>query len=473
MNMIRRTLQHTFTLGQCLGWIALVLALLTLGAHFYRAGEYGVAACAAGVILFLCLRSAWKQYAAAFFLLWGAAEWVHSSYTLAAMRMHMGLPWQRAALILMAVSLLTALAGVYALQRARRLADAGSLPDALGPNASAKSGASALPGTATPLLQGVVFITTFLILFYLRQGANLSFLLLERYFPLLGSVQIFFASWYAAFVAGLLAAPGKSRKSRRWIWLAFCCVFFAQFFLGLAGMQGMLLTGKLHVPIPGFIIFAPIFRESFNVMPIIVIVATLLAGSAWCSHLCYFGPMDALAAGRGGTTARPQWMQTALRYGRPAVLGVGVLATLALRAAGIATGTAIGIAVAFGIVSLLLMAALSVKYRFMAHCTMFCPLGIAVDLLGRLSPWRIRVDRSGCDNCGACEKVCKYAAITPESRARGRTDLRCSLCRDCLGVCKKNALYLHCPGLSRTKAAAVFTGLIAVLHALFFSVAMV
>ena len=470
MNMIRRKLQHSFTLGQCLAWLVLVLVLLTLGAHFYRAGEYGVAACAAGAILFLCLQSAWKQYAVALFLLWGAAEWVHSSYSLAAMRMHMGLPWLRAALILMAVALLTALAGVYALQRARRLTDGNASQEAF-----AKDGAATLPGNTSPspFFQGAVFIVTFMLLFYLRQGAPISFLLLERFFPMLGSVQIFFAAWYAAFVAGLLASPGKSRKTRRWIWLAFCCVFFAQFFLGLAGLQSALLTGKLHVPIPGFIIFAPIFRESFSVMPIIVLVATLLTGSAWCSHLCYFGPMDAMAAGGKGAAARPQGMQKLLRYGRLSVLCIGVLATLALRAAGITTGTAVGIAVAFGLVSLLLMAALSARYRFMAHCTMFCPLGIAVDLLGRLSPWRIRVDRSGCDNCGACEKVCKYAAITPESRERGTTDLRCSLCRDCLGVCKKNALYLHCPGLSRARAAAVFTGLVAVLHALFFSVAMV
>ena len=100
-------------------------------------------------------------------------------------------------------------------------------------------------------------------------------------------------------------------------------------------------------------------------------------------------------------------------------------------------------------------------------------MGLAVNCLSRLSPWRIRVDARVCDHCGACEKVCAYAAITRDSRSMGTTLPRCSLCRDCVGTCARKAITLQCPGLSPEAAWKVFAGLLAVLHALFLAAAMV
>lgn len=451
MTTIRAFLNRSFTLGQCFAWIWLAFAVLTLGAHFYRGSEYGLALCVGGILLFLCMDSTWKQYAAAFFLIWGMVEWGESAYVLAKMRMHMGMPWMRGAGILLVVGVVTGLAGKYALSRAAERDEKGS----------------------TALFQGVVFICTFLVLHSLRQGAKMEFLLLERYVPLLGSVQMFFVAWYAAWISGKLLDPRQSRKVRRFAWALFAVVFFAQFFLGLFGMERMLLTGKLHVPIPGIIIFAPLFRDSFSVMPFIVLVSTLLAGSAWCSMLCYFGPFDALAAGTKPVRPYPAGLQTALRWGRVVVLGAGVAAALGLRAAGIGTMAAIASATAFGVVSIVLMAVVSRRYGGMVHCTAFCPMGLVANIAGRLSPWRLRVDKNSCDNCGACEKVCRYSAITPESRGQGKTLLRCSLCRDCVGVCKNSALSVSFPGLSAKTSGTIFAGLICVLHAVFLSVAMV
>ena len=451
MSSIRDFFNRSFTLGQCVAWLGLVLALGLMGAHFYRAGEYGITLCAAGMIVFLCCNAAWKQYAAAFFLFWGMLEWGDSALDLAGMRMQMGMPWVRGAAILAAVGLVTGFAGKYAFARARSKDEEGSMA----------------------LFQGVVFMASFLTLFYLRQAARMEFFLLERYLPLFGSVQIFFVSWYGAFLAGKLADRKTTRKFRRIAWTLFGIVFFAQFFLGLLGVEGMLLTGKLHVPIPAFIVFAPIFRDSMSMMPFIVLAATLLAGSAWCSMLCYFGPFDSVAAGSKGVKPYPASFVFLLRWGRIIVLVTGSAAALGLRALGIDLSTAVAIAVAYGAVSLLVMALVSRRYSAMSHCMTFCPMGLVVNLLGRVSPWRVRVNREVCDNCGACEKICKYNAITPESRAEGKTLLRCSLCRDCLTVCRNQALYLRCPGLSPRAAWAVFTGLTTVLHVVFLSVAMV
>jgi polyferredoxin len=297
-------------------------------------------------------------------------------------------------------------------------------------------------------------------------------LLLERFFPGLGAAEIFPVAWYGSFAAGLLADARRARKARVRLWLVFACVFFAQFVLGLCGVGQMLLTGRLHVPVPAFILYGPLFRGEMNVMPFIVLASTLLAGSAWCSMLCYFGPFDALASQRRELRPLPPFLKGMMRWGRPAVLATGIALALVLGRSGMDTGTAIALAAAYAALSLLFMAAVSRRWGGMLHCGTFCPMGMLVSLLSRLSPWRLRVDSTLCDDCGACEKLCRWRAITPESRAQGRTLMRCTLCRDCVGACRKHALSVRCAGLPATLSEKLFCGVLASLHAIFLAAAM-
>ncbi len=445
--------------------IWLFSALVLLGAHFYRASEYGIALCCAGMLFFTAGTSAWKRYALAFFLLWGAVEWGDAALHLVRARAAFGAPWLRAGLILLSVAAYTALAGLYAL-RSAQAAQSAKLATPAGPDQKATEERHAL-------LKAAVFIGTFVSLYYLRRNAPLDFLLFERYLPVFGAVQLFFAACYAAFATEKLTDPAVARKTRRLLWLFFGCVFFGQFFLGLYGLGGMLLTGKLHAPLPAFILFAPLFRDSLSVMLFISLVAALLTGSAWCSLLCYFGPFDALAAGTKAARPLPDRFAPLLKYGRPAVLVLGALAAFALGRAGLGRTQAVLLCLAFAVCGILIMMSASSGRRRMLHCTAFCPMGLAVNLLGRLAPWRMRVNSSTCNHCGACETACKYSAITRESRERGKTLLRCSLCRDCMAVCPKRSITLRCPGLSPTAAHTLFVGLLAWLHALFLNIAMV
>ena len=76
-------------------------------------------------------------------------------------------------------------------------------------------------------------------------------------------------------------------------------------------------------------------------MPLIVLASTLLAGSAWCSMLCYFGPFDSLAAGKKGVQPYPSWLLVLQRYGRATVLVAGVLLALVLGHTGLAFSAAV------------------------------------------------------------------------------------------------------------------------------------
>ena len=109
------------------------------------------------------------------------------------------------------------------------------------------------------------------------------------------------------------------------------------------------------------------------------------------------------------------------------------------------------------------------------QCTMFCPLGIVIAVLGKISPWRIRVAAKKCDHCGACEKICAYRAISSASRIQDKAGFQCSLCMDCLPVCKHQAISLHSRGipLSGTTTKHVFLVVLVVVHVVFVAFARV
>lgn len=429
-------------------WVSLMILLLA--AHFWRMGESGLALCMVLVCGVHAGGRPWKRYAVGFVLVAGAFEWANAASSLAVLRLALGQPWLRGAFILTGVSFFTAVAAVNCFRTGGGLRrDAGE----------------------RPLVQACAFILVFLALYFLRM-LKPDALLLERLLLRGGAVQIVLMAWYAAFIAGKLVQPRSSRGVRRWAWLLFSLFFFGQLLLGILGVPHMLMTGQLHVPVPAFIVFGPVYRGELNMMPFLALFAALVTGRAWCSMLCYFGAFDALAAASGPVRPAPPWLRFAVRWGRLLVLALGVLVALGLRVSGQATGVAVGAGAVFCFVSLFVLLFFSRRHASMVHCTALCPMGLVMNLLGHLSPWRMRVDTRACDQCGACEKVCRYRAITAESRTRGTTLLHCSLCRDCTAVCAKKAVGLRAFGRGG-QSEAVFIVLVVTLHVLFLSIARV
>lgn len=83
------------------------LALVMLGAHFYRAASWpSVLACLA-LLSVLLWRRPWVPRLMLVAMLLGSLQWLWSAFWLVQQRQALGQPWQRLAFILLAVALAT------------------------------------------------------------------------------------------------------------------------------------------------------------------------------------------------------------------------------------------------------------------------------------------------------------------------------------------------------------------------------
>ncbi|AGW13050.1 4Fe-4S binding protein [Megalodesulfovibrio gigas] len=428
--------------------LLVTLALLLFAAHTLRLGDLGLVAALLGCIALAWTRWAWARWTLTAVLGWGAVVWVQTGSRLVAMRLAMDAPWERLALIMAAVTLVTVAAmGCLHLPAARRRHATGA------ETAAVRAGAVLL----TALLLGVA-----------RAKAGFPILLLDRFAPGWGWLQIAGMAWYAGWLAQAVLDPRRHRRWRPWLWAGFSALFFGQLLLGLAGWTVFLMTGTLHLPVPALILGGPLFRGEGLFMLILFLSTVVLVGPAWCSHLCYIGAWDDQASRRAGrikgSAGRWIWL------GRGATLALTVIVALGLRAAGVPGTTAVWIAAGFGLLGVGAMLALSTRMGSMIHCTTLCPMGLVGNLLGRCTPWRMAMGQ-GCTRCGACSRVCRYGALETADIERGRAGLSCTLCGDCVAVCRHAAMEYRCTGLSAGTARRVFIVLVISLHAAFAAVA--
>ena len=152
-----------------------------------------------------------------------------------------------------------------------------------------------------------MFSASVLFLFLLDALAPFRLLLGERVLPWQGvnGFVILLLAWWGGYCAEGLLNPQASPRRRRLMWTVFASVFFLQFLLGVTVASSLLMTGRLHVPVPFMMISGPVYRGEGIFMLALFSVSVLLAGSAWCSHLCYFGVWDCLSAASSRRKGRP------------------------------------------------------------------------------------------------------------------------------------------------------------------------
>jgi len=292
-------------------------------------------------------------------------------------------------------------------------------------------------------------------------------LLLERFAPGWGALEIAGLMAWAAFVARRM---GDARAARRWrprVWRLFSVAFFGQLLLGLVGVERCLMSGTLHLPVPAVILAGPAWRGGGWFMLGLLATTLVLVGPAWCSHLCYLGAWDDTASrARRTPAALPRWA----RPGRPLLLALTVGVAALLRVLGAPTASAAWLGGAFGLGGVAVMLLASRRLGTMAHCTAWCPVGWVTALAGRLHPLKVRFG-PGCTDCLVCTAACRFDALAPDDVARRRVGFSCTLCGDCVGACRHSALAFSFPGLGALGARRLFLVLVVGLHAAFLGLA--
>ncbi len=431
------------------------LSLLLMGAHFLRNGEWGLALFWAACAILPWMGRGWSLKAAQGLLAFGFFLWLRVGLDMVRLRMGLEEPWTRAAIILGAVAALTCVSLAL-------LEKAGQWRETRGQESrKQETGTEKNAPAAT-------FLLTLLALAAARTLApGPTILLADRFLPGAGWVEIFLLALYAALVTRAMLDPTRSAQWRLRIWLLFSIVFFSQLGLGLLLDQRFLMTGDLHLPVPALIVAGPVYRGSGLFMPGLFLVAVLLAGSAWCSHLCYLGGWDGLAA-RG--KPRPGAVPRFLLKLRLPLLVLTPLVAFGLRLADVGPLPAGALAAAFGLVGVAVMIFVSRREGVMAHCTTWCPIGLLANVAGKISPWRVSL-KDGCTECGVCARACRYNALAPERIRKRQPGLTCTLCGDCVAACPSGQIGYTFPWLSPEAARGAFLALTLWLHAVFMGTA--
>jgi len=292
-------------------------------------------------------------------------------------------------------------------------------------------------------------------------------LMLERLVVGAGWIEAVLLAGYSSWLLAKIYATRDTPVWRLRLWTLFSIVFFTQLAIGLLGVERFLMSGELHLPIPAMIIAGPLYRGEGLFMPILFVATILFVGPAWCSYLCYIGSWDLNSA---LARKRLQPLKVNRFWIRLGIVAVVISTALTLRQLGASSLVATWIGAAFGIVGVGIIVAISRRIGVMVHCAMFCPIGLAANVLGKLSPFRLTID-DGCTECGVCSFKCRYDALrTADIQAR-RAGLTCTLCGDCLASCKGNSIEYRFATLSPQVARTTFLVLVVALHAVFLGVA--
>jgi NAD-dependent dihydropyrimidine dehydrogenase PreA subunit len=427
-------------------YLPIILSCLILIAHHSRAGEPGFMGLWLTVPFALFLKRRWADRAIQLMMLAGALEWVLTIQFFVEIRQLMGMPYTRMALILSGVTLFTALSGLLLETRGRK----NRLPD------------------SDPVGAGLgAFLFTAALLVPVQVFSPETGLLAERFLVEAGWWQSFLLAMYAGWLSDRLRDPRQISKLRPRVWLIFSAIFFTQLILGVAGIEKLLMTGKLHLPVPALIAAGPLYRAGGFFMAILFSASVLLVGPAWCSWLCYIGAWDdRLSRAVKKPTPLPGW--------RPWMrIGIVVLVfavAFGLGRLGLSGVTAAWLAAGFGLFGVGVMVFWSRRNGNMVHCTTYCPMGWVATRLGKVSPWRLKIS-DGCTDCGACTPACRYDALYPQDVLNRVPGEACTLCGDCVTNCPTGSLQYRLPGMDPTRARTIFFVMVAAMHAAWIGVA--
>jgi len=297
-------------------------------------------------------------------------------------------------------------------------------------------------------------------------------LMFDRFIDGAGWFQIAILASYGAFLAHKMKDPAQSAVWRQRSWLLFSIVFFSQFILGIVADERFLLSGKMHLPAPFMIVAGPVYRLQMTIMPILLLSSIVLSGPAWCSHYCYLGAWDGLAASGKKKDTRYKNQEKGRRKAiknkwawKWSFLVLVMISAIIFRIAGLGGWQTLGPALGLAVLGIGVIIFISRKKKKMVHCTSFCPIGTIVNLTKYVSPFRMSIE-SSCTSCMRCVPYCPYDALNTKDIKSGKPGLCCTLCGDCISSCEVQAIRYHFFRLSPERSRNLYLFITISLHIL-------
>ncbi len=426
-------------------YITTIISSFLLGAHFFRGGSYGLFLIAITISFMFFIKKRWSLLIISTTHIFAIFEWIKTAFHICKIYSAIGIPSTRAVVIILGVAIFSLTSFLFL--QTKLIKDL-------------------YPKTEKTFLIIITGLITSTLIQFATTKVSYPILLLERFYPTLGYFEIFILSIYSMFIVEKMLDSNQTQKYRRLIWRIFTTVFFLQLILGLLGYSIFLMTGKLHLPIPTLIIAGPLYRFQLSFMIYLFLASLIISGSAWCSHLCYFGSIDDFIATKGqsrGKKIKHFWKI------RVSILVFVTVFSLLLHFLKASTFVALISASIWAIISFFIIFYFSRKTGVMIHCTMFCPIGFLAVTLGKISPFRLKISQS-CNSCMACTKVCRYGALSKEDIIGKKVNLNCTLCGDCISFCKHNSLEYHFLNFSPKLSREIFIVIVVILHTSFLAI---
>ena len=245
------------------GLISLFCFLIT-AAYFLRGGMCAGVVLCMGLAFFSFSRRGWLRRSVTFLLQVSLLFWGEEAWRLARLWMMEGGPFLLWTSIPAAALLLHAAAILWR-----------------------RRGEKNLP--VPELARSRVFSVSVLLLFLLDALVPLRLLMGERILPWQGAngLAILLLAWWGGYCAEGLLNPQTSPRRRQVMWTVFASAFFLQFLLGVTVAPSLLMTGKLHIPVPftGKKVFScwhcSAYPSLWPGVPGAAICATSGCGTAW------------------------------------------------------------------------------------------------------------------------------------------------------------------------------------------------
>ena len=229
----------------------------------------------------------------------------------------------------------------------------------------------------------------------------------------------------------------------------------------------------------GELIFPTTVKAMFGIVFFWLCFA-LLFGRGWCSWLCFFGGMDQTCAvlakkpliklgglGKIGRLFPYAFLLFLILVALGALYPLYCAWLCPLRIAydppAVNSTREWIMAVIFvsGGLTFLLAGPFLTKKRL--YCSMICPLLPVNSIIGKLSPFRVRIDPSRCKQCGICIRECEIFALNPGGLEHGEPAIECSRCGRCMDHCPSGAIDYHLLG-TRDSIRPVFITLAVVFN---------